>query len=152
MKSRSKTLPVKQIRIVIADDHPVVREGLSALVAFQKDMQVVSEAANGQQAVQKFFLHRPDALLLDLRMPEMNGIQVIHTILERVPEAKIIVLSTYDGDEDVYQAMKAGAKGYLLKDSPATNCWKPFGPYTVGNFACLHQPRHGWSLTCRSRG
>jgi two-component system NarL family response regulator len=96
----------------------VVREGLSALVTFQKDMRVVSEAANGRQAVQQFFLHRPDVLLLDLRMPEMNGIEALHAILAKAPEAKIVVLSTYDGEEDVYQAVKAGAKAYLLKDSP----------------------------------
>jgi two-component system NarL family response regulator len=118
MKTNSKPALVKQIRVVIADDHPVVREGLNALVAFQKDMQVVSEAANGQQAVEKFFLHRPDVLLLDLRMPIMNGMEAIHAILEKAPEAKIIVLSTYDGDEDVYRALQAGAKAYLLKDSP----------------------------------
>jgi two-component system NarL family response regulator len=108
----------KEIRIIVADDHPVVREGISALVKSQKDMRVVSEAANGRQAVQQFLLHRPDVLLLDLRMPEMNGIEAIQAILKKAPEAKIIVLSTYDGDEDVYQALQAGAKAYLLKDSP----------------------------------
>ena len=108
----------KQIRVIIADDHPVVREGLGALVKSQKDMRVVSEAANGRQAVQQFLLHRPDVLLLDLRMPEMNGIEAIQAILKTAPKAKIIVLSTYDGDEDVYQALQSGAKAYLLKDSP----------------------------------
>ena len=108
----------KQIRILIADDHPVVREGLGALVRSQKDMRVVGEAANGQQAVQQFLRQRPDVLLLDLRMPEMNGIEAIHAILEKAPKAKIIVLSTYSGDEDIYRALQAGAKAYLLKDSP----------------------------------
>ena len=108
----------RRISAIIADDHPVVREGLRALVNSQKDMRVVGEAANGKQAVQQFFLHRPDVLLLDLRMPEMNAIEAIHAILEEAPEARIIVLSTYNGDEDIYQAMKAGAKAYLLKDSP----------------------------------
>ena len=107
----------KQIRVIIADDHPVVREGLGALINYQKDMKVVSEAANGRQAVRQFFLHRPDVILLDLRMPEMDGIAATKAILERMPRAKIIVLSTYKGDEDVYQALKAGAKAYLLKDS-----------------------------------
>lgn len=115
---KSKTAFRKQIRAVIADDHPVVREGLRALVNSQKDMNVVSEAANGQQAVQQFLLHRPDILLLDLRMPEMSGIETIHAILKKAPEARIIVLSTYDLDEDIYQALEAGAKAYLLKDSP----------------------------------
>lgn len=115
---KSKTAFRKQIRAVIADDHPVVREGLRALVNSQEDMKVVSEAANGQQAVQQFLLHRPDILLLDLRMPEMSGIETIHAILKKAPEARIIVLSTYDLDEDIYQALEAGAKAYLLKDSP----------------------------------
>ena len=118
MEKKSEAAFSKQIRAVIADDHPVVREGLRALVDSQQDMRVVSEAANGQQAVQQFLLHRPDILLLDLRMPEMNGIEAIQAILEKVPEARIIVLSTYKGAEDIYQAMKAGAKAYLLKDSP----------------------------------
>jgi two-component system NarL family response regulator len=118
MKKKSKPALVKQIRIVIADDHPVVREGLGALVSSQQDMKIVSEAANGRQAVQQFLLHRPDVLLLDLRMPEMNGMETIQAILEKAPDAKIIVLSTYDGDEDVYRALQAGAKAYLLKDSP----------------------------------
>jgi len=118
MKKKSKPALVKQIRVVIADDHPVVREGLGALVNSQQDMKIVSEAADGRQAVQQFLLHRPDVLLLDLRMPEMNGIEAIHAIIEKEPKAKIIVLSTYDGDEDIYRALQAGAKAYLLKDSP----------------------------------
>jgi two-component system, NarL family, response regulator len=118
MRNKSKTAFSKQIRAVIADDHPVVREGLGALVNSQQDMNVVGEAANGKQAVQEFLLHRPDVLLLDLRMPEMNGIEAIHAILEKEPEARIIVLSTYNTDEDICQALKAGAKAYLLKDSP----------------------------------
>jgi two-component system NarL family response regulator len=118
VKNTLKTACRIQIRAVIADDHPVVREGLGALVNSQQDMNVVGEAANGKQAVQQFFLHRPDVLLLDLRMPEMNGIDAIHAIIEKEPEARIIVLSTYNTDEDIYQALKAGAKAYLLKDSP----------------------------------
>jgi DNA-binding NarL/FixJ family response regulator len=118
VKTASNPASGKPIRIIVADDHPVVREGISALVKSQKDMRVVSEAANGRQAVQQFFLHRPDVLLLDLRMPEMNGIEAIHAIMEKEPKAKIIVLSTYDGDEDIYRALEAGAKAYLLKGSP----------------------------------
>ena len=123
----------KQIRVIIADDHPVVREGLGALVKSQKDMQVVSEAANGRQAVQQFLLHRPDVLLLDLRMPEMNGIEAIQAILKKAPKAKIIVLSTYNGDEDVYQALQAGAKAYLLKDSPREQLLESIRVCTAGN-------------------
>jgi two-component system, NarL family, response regulator len=118
MRKRSDIAADEQILIVVADDHPVVREGLRALVNSQRDMKVVAEAANGREAVQQFFLHSPDVLLLDLRMPEMNAIEAIQGILEDAPEARIIVLSTYSGDEDIYRALKAGAKAYLLKDSP----------------------------------
>ena len=118
MEKKSKTAFSTQIRAVIADDHPIVREGLRALVSSQQDMEVVGEAANGRQAVEQFLLHRPDILLLDLRMPEMNAIEAMHAILEKAPEARIIVLSTYDLDEDIYRSLKAGAKAYLLKDSP----------------------------------
>jgi DNA-binding NarL/FixJ family response regulator len=117
MSRKSKRALNRRIRVVVADDHPIVREGLGALVKSQKDMQIVSEAENGRQAVKQFFQHRPDVLLLDLRMPEINGIEAARTILERAPDAKVIVLSTYKGDEDVYQALKAGAKAYLLKDA-----------------------------------
>jgi two-component system NarL family response regulator len=110
--------PVNRIRILVADDHPVVREGLAALIRSDARMDLVGEAANGKQAVQQFFRHRPDVLLLDLRMPEMNGIEVIRAVLAKDPYAKIIILSTYGGDEDVYRALQAGAKAYLLKDSP----------------------------------
>jgi two-component system NarL family response regulator len=110
--------PAKPIRILIADDHPVVREGLAALIRSDSDLALVGEAANGKQAVQRFFLHHPDVLLLDLRMPEMNGIEVIRAILAKEPRARTIVLSTYGGDEDVYRALQAGAKAYLLKDAP----------------------------------
>jgi two-component system NarL family response regulator len=118
MKNKSKPALSKQIRVVIADDHPVVREGIIALVNFQKDMRVVSEATNGWEAVEQFLLRRPDVLLLDLRMPEMDGIEATRAIRDKVPEAKIIMLSTYDSDEDIYRALQAGAKAYLLKDSP----------------------------------
>lgn len=117
MNKRSNPASSKQIRILIADDHPIVREGLGALVSSQQDMQIVGEAANGKQAVQQFLLHRPDISLLDLRMPEMDAIEAMDAILREAPDARIIVLSTYNGDEDIYRALKAGAKAYLLKDS-----------------------------------
>jgi DNA-binding NarL/FixJ family response regulator len=140
----------KQIRAVIADDHPVVREGLRALVNSQQDMEVVSEAANGKQAVQQFLLHRPDVLLLDLRMPEMNAIEAIYAILEKVPEARIIVLSTYNGDEDIYQALKAGAKAYLLKDSPREQLLESIRSVHAGRLSI--SPSIGVRLAARVRG
>ena len=121
MRVRTGIAADEKIRIVVADDHPVVREGLRALVNSkrgQRDVKVVGEAVNGMEAVQQFFLHRPDILLLDLRMPQMTAIEAIQAILEKAPDARIIVLSAYNGDEDIYRALKAGAKAYLLKDSP----------------------------------
>jgi DNA-binding NarL/FixJ family response regulator len=109
-------LRTKQIRVIVADDHPVVREGLAALIKSQPDMKLLCEAENGRVAVQEYLRHRADVILLDLRMPETDGIEATKAILGKDPAAKVIVLSTYKGDEDVYQALKAGAKAYLLKD------------------------------------
>jgi two-component system NarL family response regulator len=105
------------IRILIADDHSVVREGLVSLVKRKSDMTVVGEASNGREAVDLWREHRPDVTLLDLRMPELDGVGAINKIRELDENARIIVLTTFDGDEDIYRAIKAGAKGYLLKDS-----------------------------------
>jgi two-component system NarL family response regulator len=104
------------IRILIADDHFVVRMGLSTLINIQDDMSVVAEAANGKQAVEMFRALRPDVTLMDLRMPEMTGVEAIIAIRAQEPDARIIVLTTYDGDEDIYRAFQAGARAYLLKD------------------------------------
>ena len=150
MGKKFETAFSKQIRTVIADDHPVVREGLRALVNSQQDMEVVSEAANGKQAVQQVLQHRPDVLLLDLRMPEMNAIEAIHAILEKVPEARIIVHSTYNGDEDIYQALKAGAKAYLLKDSPREQLLESIRSVHAGRLSI--SPSIGVQLAARVRG
>jgi DNA-binding NarL/FixJ family response regulator len=107
----------EHIRILIADDHTVVREGLVSLVRRKPDMAVVAEATNGREAVDLWKEHRPDLALLDLRMPELDGIGAIKEIRQLDPEAHIIILTTFDGDEDIYRAIKAGAKGYLLKDT-----------------------------------
>jgi two-component system NarL family response regulator len=109
----SERLP---IRILLADDHFVVRMGLSTLINTQDDMSVVGEAANGKQAVEMFRALRPDVTLMDLRMPELNGVEAIIAIRAQEPDARIIVLTTYDGDEDIYRAFQAGARAYLLKD------------------------------------
>ena len=106
------------IRILIADDHPVVREGIAAVVERQADMTVIAQARNGEEAVALFDPHRPDVTLMDLSMPVMDGQTAISRIRERFPDAKILVLTTYDGDESIYQGLRAGARGYLLKDAP----------------------------------
>ena len=103
--------------MLIADDHTVVREGLAAIIGRQPDMRVVAEAANGREAVALWKQHRPDVTLLDLRMPEMDGTGAIMEIRSEDASARVIILTTYDGDEDIYRGMQAGAKAYLLKDA-----------------------------------
>lgn len=103
------------IRILTVDDHPLLREGIAALVNAEADMKLVAEASTGQEAVAKFRLHRPDVTLMDLRMPDMNGTEAIAEIRREFPDARIIVLTTYTGDAQVLGALKAGARGYLLK-------------------------------------
>lgn len=104
------------IRILIAEDHTVVRDGLVAIVKQEKDMEVVAETGDGRQAVELWKQHRPDVTLMDLRMPSLDGVNAIYEIRAADPNARIIVLTTFDGDEDIYRGMRAGAKSYLLKD------------------------------------
>jgi DNA-binding NarL/FixJ family response regulator len=103
------------IRILAVDDHPLVRKGIVGLVADEPDMTTVGEASNGREAIQQFRIHRPDVTLMDLQMPEMNGLDAIMAIRGEFPEARIIVLTTYTGDVQVLRALKAGARAYLLK-------------------------------------
>jgi DNA-binding NarL/FixJ family response regulator len=107
----------ERISILVADDHGVVREGLVSLIKRKSDMAVVGEASNGREAVDLWKEHRPDVTLLDLRMPELDGVGAIKEIRVLDPNAHIVVLTTFDGDEDIYRAIKAGAKAYLLKDT-----------------------------------
>jgi DNA-binding NarL/FixJ family response regulator len=104
------------IRIIAADDHPLLRQGIASLVADQPDMTLVAEASNGREAIQQFRTHRPDVTLMDLQMPEMNGIDAMIAIRGEFPDARIIVLTTYAGDVQALRALKAGARAYLLKN------------------------------------
>jgi two-component system NarL family response regulator len=107
----------EKIRLLIADDHVTVLEGLSAIIGRQPDMTVVADACNGREAVEHWTTHRPDVALLDLRMPELDGVGVTETIRSLDPAARVIVLTTYDTDNDILRAIRAGARAYLLKDS-----------------------------------
>ncbi|HEX4348755.1 MAG TPA: response regulator transcription factor [Verrucomicrobiae bacterium] len=104
------------IRILIAEDHTVVRDGLVAIIRQEQDMTVVADTGDGQQAVELWKRHRPCVTLMDLRMPVLDGVSAIYQIRAVDPDARIIVLTTYDGDEDIYRGMRAGARSYLLKD------------------------------------
>jgi two-component system, NarL family, response regulator len=105
------------IRVLIADDHAIVRSGLVRMVELTEGMEVIAEAATGIEAVALFRQYQPDVTLMDLRMPEMNGVEAIVAILQEFPTAHIAILTTYDTDEDIFRGLQAGAKGYLLKDS-----------------------------------
>ena len=108
------------IRVLVVDDHPLFRAGVAALLASQPDMQLVAEGSNGREAVLQFRTHRPDVTLMDLQMPEMNGLEATIAIRADVPDARVIVLTTYVGDVQVLRALQAGARAYLLKTSVDT--------------------------------
>ena len=108
---------IKQIRVLAVDDHPLLREGIAGLIADERDMILVAEAANGREAIQQFRAHHPDVTLMDLQMPEMNGIDALLAIRGEFPDARVIVLTTYTGDVQARRALQAGARAYLLKNS-----------------------------------
>jgi two-component system NarL family response regulator len=110
----SQSLP---IRVLIADDHSIFRQGLATIISRDPDMTVIAQAENGQQAIDLFRKHQPDVTLMDLRMPQVEGVEAITAIRAESKSARIIVLTTYDSDEDIYQGLQAGAKGYLLKET-----------------------------------
>lgn len=105
------------IRVLIVDDHSIVRQGLATIINRDPEMTVIAQAEDGQQAIAYFSEHQPDVTLMDLRMPQMAGVEAITAICTQFKPARIIVLTTYDGDEDIYRGLQAGAKGYLLKDA-----------------------------------
>jgi two-component system, NarL family, response regulator len=109
--------PSSRLSVLVADDHPVVREGLVSLLSRQPDMQIVAQACNGREAIEKFVAHHPDVALLDLRMPLMDGVDAVMSICEKHPAARIIIITSYQNEEDVYRALRAGALGFILKDS-----------------------------------
>lgn len=112
------------IRIVIVDDHPVVRDGLRGMLAGEPDLEVVADAANGREAIDRVRTFEPDVVLMDLRMPELDGVQAIRALQQRGTTARVLVLTTYDTDRDVVAAIDAGATGYLLKDTPREQLFK----------------------------
>jgi len=134
---------MSKIRVILADDHPVVRDGLAAIVNQQADMEVVAEAGDGAEAIALYEKHLPDVLVLDLRMPRYDGVTVVQHVLDRHPKARILIMTTYDGDEDIFRCLSQGAKGYLLKDAPrqeilsAIRAVSEDRPYTSSSVAAI---------------
>jgi DNA-binding NarL/FixJ family response regulator len=106
------------IRVLLVDDHPIVRIGLAAVIGTRTDMVTVAQAGGGREAIELYHRHKPDVTLMDLRLPDLSGVEVIREIRKTSPEARFIVLTTYEGDEDIHQALHAGARGYLIKGLP----------------------------------
>jgi two-component system NarL family response regulator len=148
----------RPIRIVVADDHPVVRQGLAAIIESQPDMTVVASAADGDEAVRAFREHRPDVALVDLIMPGLDGAEATAAIRREFPDANVVVLTTYAGDEDIYRTLQAGARAYVLKDAPSDELLEVIRSAGVGRrhinpeiAAKLAERLSGTGLTDRER-
>ncbi|MGZ7070851.1 MAG: response regulator, partial [Candidatus Angelobacter sp.] len=115
--AESEKTDKKLLTVLIADDHPVVREGLATIIQLQPDMRVIAEASNGRDAMEKYFACRPDIALLDLRMPLMDGVATVIAICEKEPGARLAILTSFESEEEIYRALRAGAQGYVLKDA-----------------------------------
>lgn len=108
----------REIKVLVVDDHPLMRVGIAAIIDNQPNMSTVAQAGSGEEAVELFQKHRPDITLMDLRLPHMSGVETIRTIRRFHPQARFVVLTTYEGDEDIHQALEAGAQGYIIKGMP----------------------------------
>ena len=154
--SPESTEPV--IRILLVDNHPVFRSGLALLLRYEPDMEAVAQASNGTEAVDLYRQHLPDITIMDVRMPEMDGTQATTAIRAEFPSARILLFSTYDGDEDIYRGLQAGAKAYLLKDAPCAELLETIRAValgqtriTTGAGARLVERMAGTELTERER-
>ena len=149
-RETGKAARVKKIRLLIADDHAMILEGLAATIGRQDDMTVVAKAGDGRKAVELWKAHRPDVSLLDLRMPILNGVGVIKELRDLDASARVIVHTTYDTDEEIYQAIRAGAKAYLLKDAPTEELLDSIRKVYAGE-TCI-PPALGAKLVSRMSG
>ncbi|HET6336693.1 MAG TPA: response regulator transcription factor [Polyangiales bacterium] len=144
--------PLPEITVLTVDDHALIRHGLATVIGHEPDMRVVAEAGDGEQAVEQYREHQPSIVLMDLRMPVMDGVESIKAICLEFPAARIIALTTFEGDEDIYQALAAGASGYLLKDMLRTeliaairNVYRGYSgiPPVIAAKVARHTPRIG---------
>jgi DNA-binding NarL/FixJ family response regulator len=149
-RSKSTSRNGNQIRLLIADDHALILEGLAATIGRQEDIAVVARAANGREAVDLWKAQRPDVALLDLRMPQLNGVGVIREIRDLDGSARVVVHTTYNTDEEIYHAVKAGAKAYLLKDAPLEELLNVIRKVHAGE-TCI-PPALGAKLAARMSG